>query len=247
MSKINDNRITKKAKAAFLVDLIRKNQEKFRYLAAKQVVCDDSGNSPVHLAAIYGLQSVIAALSDVGFDVNAVDQNDVTPLMRAARNGEYESAKVLTLECAANVSLLDSEGRSALSYATSTNISEVKPVCIAIGMVGVSAALPFAAPFMGSAAGYMGTASTVLDVGAVGLEAACRIGQPIIYPDGRCEHVLSCGHSMIRDLLITRVQIGRIGPLRNAAQTSFNALQYPLRSFGWLVRSAVGNNQPNHR
>lgn len=55
-------------------------------------------------------------LLDKGADVNAKDKKGMTPLMRAARSGEFDIVRVL-IERGARISEEDEIGKTALDYA----------------------------------------------------------------------------------------------------------------------------------
>ena len=88
---------------------------------------DNYGNRAVHKASIKGHKDVVAFLGSRGADVNAVDDDQDTPLHCAAFKG---SASVCTtlLALGADPAAKDSDGETALDYARSQNETE----CVAV-------------------------------------------------------------------------------------------------------------------
>ncbi len=69
--------------------------------------------SALEFAARDGCVACIPVLVDAGADINAVDQDGITPLLSAIINGHYDAAGVL-LEKGANPNIADRTGRSPL-------------------------------------------------------------------------------------------------------------------------------------
>jgi ankyrin repeat protein len=71
------------------------------------------GLTSLEFAARQGCADCVPVLVDAGADVNAVDQDGISPLLSAIINGHYDAASVL-LEKGANPNIADRTGRSPL-------------------------------------------------------------------------------------------------------------------------------------
>ncbi|KAK2079474.1 hypothetical protein QBZ16_003166 [Prototheca wickerhamii] len=76
-------------------------------------VKDEEGRTPLHFAAGYGEIECMEALMDAGANVNAVDDNDNTALHYAAGYGNIEVARILVNKGKADLSIKNSEGKTA--------------------------------------------------------------------------------------------------------------------------------------
>ena len=60
---------------------------------------DDSGETPLHVAAAVGHSHLVRALvREFGANVNVRDRGDWAPLHRAEENGHYDTARMLLKE-----------------------------------------------------------------------------------------------------------------------------------------------------
>ncbi|KAJ5364696.1 uncharacterized protein N7496_010409 [Penicillium cataractarum] len=89
---------------------------------------DRDGLTPLHYAAFEGHEDIMRLLISIGADVDnmGLDCMDIaaqTPLMEAARGGQYAAAKML-LEMGANVNQGDGRGMSPLQYAARAGVGE---------------------------------------------------------------------------------------------------------------------------
>ena len=92
--------------------------------AANPNVASDTGETSLH-AAVLGSCSkkIIRALSKHGADVNAIDNNNTTALMRACAKDNLDAINVL-LNAGADCSTVNSSGESCLHYAVFGNCTE---------------------------------------------------------------------------------------------------------------------------
>ncbi|EAY20883.1 hypothetical protein TVAG_437080 [Trichomonas vaginalis G3] len=80
-----------------------------------------NGETALHLAASQGCITAIDILVEMGADVNAVDANGRTPLIRACIFGRPEPVKAL-IDRDADKSIKDNEGKTASDYATERDV-----------------------------------------------------------------------------------------------------------------------------
>jgi uncharacterized protein len=74
-----------------------------------------SGKNPLAIAAQEGFTASVEALIDHDVDLNVRDSRHMTPLMLAVVGGHAETIRLLLAACA-DITLLDLEGKSALSH-----------------------------------------------------------------------------------------------------------------------------------
>ncbi len=75
--------------------------------------------TPLHVAAYYGQESVVATLLSLpNIEVNASDERGRTPLYLAARNGHEKAVELLINYVATNVNAADHQGHTPLHMAT---------------------------------------------------------------------------------------------------------------------------------
>jgi ankyrin repeat protein len=79
-------------------------------------VVDNSGWTPLHVAAHHGHRDIVALLLRSGANVDAVDNNGWTPLHHAAHDGHRDIVALL-LEGGANVNAATNNGRTPLHVA----------------------------------------------------------------------------------------------------------------------------------
>ncbi|KAK2796930.1 hypothetical protein FQN50_009389 [Emmonsiellopsis sp. PD_5] len=98
-------------------------------------VQDDMGNTPLHWAALMGHTDVVEMLRK---DTNIRLRNSTsrTPLHLAALSGKAEVAKML-IDMGADLSPMDTAGRTALSYAVETGAHEIVEHMISIPDVSI--------------------------------------------------------------------------------------------------------------
>ena len=88
------------------------------------------GFAPLHFAAREGCAGCVPVLAKAGADVNAADQDGITPLISALINGHYDVAGVL-LENGADPNIADRTGRtplySAVDFHTMPNDNRPSP------------------------------------------------------------------------------------------------------------------------
>lgn len=77
---------------------------------------DESGRTPLHLAALRGRQEIVILLLENGADVNAADNKGQTALHKTCRLGHIETSKIL-LENGADKELRDKKGLKPLDLA----------------------------------------------------------------------------------------------------------------------------------
>lgn len=86
----------------------------------------EAGRMALHVAcAYYGGMQICKALIAAGADVNAVTLKGETPLMMAASNGKADVVELL-LRLGADKQKKDQNGKTALDYARSAEISDWK-------------------------------------------------------------------------------------------------------------------------
>lgn len=74
---------------------------------------DSCGNTPLHLAAVYGSYAVAQSLIEAGADVNIVNEGGSSPLHFAAANGDCKVVGAL-IGAGADVNVVDSLGNTPL-------------------------------------------------------------------------------------------------------------------------------------
>ncbi|XP_076426375.1 anoctamin-3-like isoform X2 [Peromyscus maniculatus bairdii] len=72
----------------------------------------------LHFACVYGREEVVSVLLRNNCDINAVDRNSITPLMKAVQNWSYGCTCTL-LKLGANPNHMDKNGNTSLHYAVS--------------------------------------------------------------------------------------------------------------------------------
>ncbi|XP_076426406.1 uncharacterized protein LOC107400459 [Peromyscus maniculatus bairdii] len=72
----------------------------------------------LHFACVYGWEQVVNVLLRNNCDINAVDRNSITPLMKAVQNWSYGCTCTL-LKLGANPNRMDKNGNTSLHYAVS--------------------------------------------------------------------------------------------------------------------------------
>ena len=87
----------------------------------------EGGSRAVHKASAYGHKDVVAFLGSRGADVNAVTDNQLTPLHLAAYSGKASVCTAL-LALGADPAAKDKGGRTALDWAGERNEAE----CVAV-------------------------------------------------------------------------------------------------------------------
>ena len=77
----------------------------------------EDGDSPLHIACLYGQEAVVKECVKRGADVNARDEDDSTPLHDACAGG-FESIVALLLQQGASASAQDTEEETPLHHAS---------------------------------------------------------------------------------------------------------------------------------
>ncbi len=89
------------------------------YLLANKADVNATNNNsqtPLHIAALWGLQPMEQLLLNHGADVNTRDKNGETPLLSAARNGKLNAVKLM-LANKAEITVKDNNGNTPLHAA----------------------------------------------------------------------------------------------------------------------------------
>ncbi|KAJ3115228.1 hypothetical protein HDU96_001012 [Phlyctochytrium bullatum] len=126
------------------------------------------GDTALHRAAAKGRPEVVKLLLEFGADIEALNEDGLTPLCAAARKGRCECMDVL-LDAGANVDAVDSEDeKSALSWACADGRLDAVRLLIARGASVNPASSPF--PPLYEAAGaqrdHLDVVKTLLEAGA---------------------------------------------------------------------------------
>ncbi len=93
---------------------------------------DNSGETPLHIAAFNSSSEVGRVLLERGANIEAADKAGWTPLHYAAQKGHSEVVKVL-LDAKANIDAADKGGRTPLNYAAQWGHSEVVKILLEQG------------------------------------------------------------------------------------------------------------------
>lgn len=88
-------------------------------------VCDENGQTPLHMAADKESVDCILILLKNGANINAADNEGTTPLHAAVIRGSLDVTKLL-LENGANPDVEDEDGESPRSYATDDDCEQMK-------------------------------------------------------------------------------------------------------------------------
>jgi ankyrin repeat protein len=88
-------------------------------------VQDESGYTPLYASTMYGKEATVAECIKLGAQVDLENNNGVTPLMAAARDG-YTSIVKMLLEAGADCYQVDEFGRTADSVAEEKGFEEVR-------------------------------------------------------------------------------------------------------------------------
>ncbi|XP_059117066.1 ankyrin repeat domain-containing protein 7-like isoform X2 [Peromyscus eremicus] len=81
---------------------------------------DFKERTALHFACVYGWEEVVRVLLRNNCDIDAVDRNSITPLMKAVQNWSYGCMCTL-LKHGANPNCMDKNGNTSLHYAVSEN------------------------------------------------------------------------------------------------------------------------------
>ena len=79
---------------------------------------DDSGLTPLHLAAARGMLETTRTLLEAGAEANAADSGGATPLHHAAWQGQVEAVRALLLNAAVSPGVTDAKGVTPLHLAS---------------------------------------------------------------------------------------------------------------------------------
>ena len=80
----------------------------------------DSGETPLHCAALWGRYEIAQLLIDAGANVNAQDDQGSTPLHEAARTGRVKLSQLL-LDSGAKADARDDDGKTPLDRCREAN------------------------------------------------------------------------------------------------------------------------------
>ena len=94
---------------------------------------DIAGRTPIFYAVEQNQPEAVRALISLGANINAQDNNGVTPLMHAAAKNRAECLAVLLRQKDINVNLTDAQGRSALTYSTYSEDAQAAKKLLAAG------------------------------------------------------------------------------------------------------------------
>ena len=212
----------RKNKEQKLLNMLQDSSSHIEYLVQNSIPVDEvTGSTILHWAAVYDLPELVGMIIEMdprGTIIDARDYLGRTPLMRASANGNYKVAQIL-IDSSASIDYVDSNGNSALTYATMTSNTGTKQVaCVGAAMVGGAIFPPLAL------------------IGVAG-EAVVN-GQRIVCPDHLCEHVFDCGHKRIAKLLIERGADQSLKANWSELNTVSNALTAPWRTIHRGIRYA---------
>lgn len=94
---------------------------------------DIAGRTPIFYAVEQNQPEALRALISLGANINAQDNNGVTPLMHAAAKNREECLAILLRQNNINVNLADSQGRTALTYSAYAEDAQAAKKLIAAG------------------------------------------------------------------------------------------------------------------
>ncbi|KAK2733888.1 hypothetical protein FQN57_001938, partial [Myotisia sp. PD_48] len=83
------------------------------------------GNTPLHVAVKYGQEDFIQTLHDRGADINALNNDNQTPLHLAACYGAAPSISKLLIDKGANIEAADKKNRTPVFYACRGDYNEI--------------------------------------------------------------------------------------------------------------------------
>ena len=92
-----------------------------------------NGQTPLHLAVKHGLTRVVELLLKLGADVDAQDNDDMTPLLFASQTDDSGTIAQLLLEYGTNVHIRDKTGRTPLHMASLYHTSSVVELLLKVG------------------------------------------------------------------------------------------------------------------
>jgi len=96
-------------------------------------VWDKNGQAPLHLASRYDYSDVVALLLKLGADVDAPDNDRITPLLCALKSNYFSSAAQVLLERGASVNVRDKDGQTPLHLASRHDYSDVVALLLKLG------------------------------------------------------------------------------------------------------------------
>ena len=91
------------------------------------------GRTPLHLASKHILHDVIALLVELGADVDAQDNNNMTPLLCAIESRRNLVAAQLLLDYGASIHLRDKNGQTPLHFALRSSLPDVVALLLKLG------------------------------------------------------------------------------------------------------------------
>ena len=95
-------------------------------------IADNDGDTPLHVAAIYGRPEAIKLLLGAGADINITNNNGETSLLWAAGNNKTEAMKLL-IEAGANLNIANNNGETPLHLATRNSETEAMKLLAGAG------------------------------------------------------------------------------------------------------------------
>jgi len=142
----------------------------------------------LHLAAYFGIETIVQLLLEKGADVNAADQGGWTPLYRASGMGHIDVVKLL-LEKGAHIEAADRGGQTPLYRASGIGHIDVVKLLLEKGAHIEAANRGGQTPLhWASASGHIDVVNLLLEKGAH-IEAADRVGQTPLHWASASGHI----------------------------------------------------------
>eukprot|EP00043_Microstomoeca_roanoka_P015167 m.151401 g.151401 ORF g.151401 m.151401 type:complete len:934 (-) comp16199_c4_seq2:139-2940(-) len=175
--------------------VVKDNDAVMRELADRNLINDEfligrSKRNVLHIAASFGAVNCIKVLAKKGFNINARDIGQVTPLHLAARNGHKSCVKALVVDFGADTTLSDSSGFTVLHWLASNGRTHLLNYALLLGLN--SDVVDCHGQTLLHVACHSGHAATVeqliahgVDVNAqdnnfmTALHSTCKFGQPV--------------------------------------------------------------------
>lgn len=214
------------------------NLREMNSIISRQTKIDAKGNQLIHYICYYKLAGLVDDFIKVGKNIDAQNNDGITPLMIVSQNGYWEPFEKLILHNP-SLDLLDNDKQTALTYATRTSKSGAVGVGIGLATLPVGAV---AASTLGAVEWIGGgvlsnVAVRAATMGAFSGSSVAMRG--LVLPNKSCDHAFYCDHSRIREVLLKAGADPkyRCSKALGLIHRTCNGLFAPSRKLGVALRS----------